>query len=204
MVRADRRWCLWCSGRCMLGSGTAAQPWSPGGKGSTPFGYPHTSVLLGELAASKSASRSFDSSRSCFCPDGVADLHWTLRRSRPWFKSRSEYWPASVSDRTTVFGTARRGSTPRRAAMSSECAGFAHDPAKVEVQVRFLARTLRRDAGARRYGGCLQSSFPVGSTPTGVSHGRLLATAAEQTLTGWFIISSGRLFRGQFCTQGAS
>ena len=24
------------------------------------------------------------------------------------------------------------------------------------------------DAGARRYGGCLQSSFPVGSTPTGV------------------------------------
>ena len=69
---------------------------------------------------------------------------------------------------------------------SSGCAGFASDPAKVEVQVQFLARTLRKDegqstkdepirlfgfvlrpysfvlvpdAGARRYGGCLQSSL---------------------------------------------
>ena len=71
---------------------------------------------------------------------------------------------------TAVFETARRGSTPRRAAKrftSSGCAGWACNPAKVEVQVRFLARTL--DARARRYGDCLQSSIRVGSTPTGVS-----------------------------------
>src|SRR5262245_2713403 len=99
----------------------------PGGKGSTPFGYPgcssseeqhYTSVLLGEPAASKTALRgSTPRARAYFadvarlrrrrfckpvnaganpvvgslCPDGVADLHWTLRRSRPWFKSRSGY-----------------------------------------------------------------------------------------------------------------
>ena len=39
--------------------------------------------------------------------------------------------------------------------LSSGCAGFARDPAKVEDQVRFLARTLKFDAGARRHGGCL-------------------------------------------------
>ena len=53
--------------------------------------------------------------------------------------------PASVPDRTAVLETARRGSTPRRAAKrftSSGCAGLACNPAKVEVQVRFLARTL--------------------------------------------------------------
>jgi hypothetical protein len=53
--------------------------------------------------------------------------------------------PASVPDRTAVLETARRGSTPRRAAArftSSGCAGWACNPAKVEVQVRFLARTL--------------------------------------------------------------
>ncbi len=43
---------------------------------------------------------------------------------------------------------------------SSECGGFARDPAKVEGQVQLLARTLMiRDAGARRHGDCLQSSF---------------------------------------------
>lgn len=53
--------------------------------------------------------------------------------------------PASVPDCTAVLETARRGSTPRRAATrfsSSGCAGLAFNPAKVEVQVRFLARTL--------------------------------------------------------------
>ena len=53
--------------------------------------------------------------------------------------------PASVPDRTAVFESARRGSTPRRGTedeTSSECAGFARDPAKVEDQVQFLARTL--------------------------------------------------------------
>jgi hypothetical protein len=44
--------------------------------------------------------------------------------------------------------------------LSSECDGFACDPAKVEDQVQFLARTLEKcDAGARRRGDCLQSSF---------------------------------------------
>jgi hypothetical protein len=41
--------------------------------------------------------------------------------------------------------------------VSPECAGFAHEPAKLEDQVRFLAATLD-DAGARWPGGCLQSS----------------------------------------------
>ena len=49
---------------------------------------------------------------------------------------------------TADFESARRGSIPRRGAlinlnlMSSECAGFARDPAKVEDQVRFLARAF--------------------------------------------------------------
>lgn len=59
-------WCLWCSGRCMPGC-------EPGGKGSTPFGYPgcptgrrYTSVLLGEPAASKTALRgSTPRARAC-------------------------------------------------------------------------------------------------------------------------------------------
>ena len=38
---------------------------------------------------------------------------------------------------------------------SSGCAGFAHDPAKVEDQVQFLAGTSH-DAGARRQGDRLQ------------------------------------------------
>ncbi len=49
---------------------------------------------------------------------------------------------------TADFESARRGSIPRRGAltdlilMSSECAGLARDPAKVEDQVRFLARAF--------------------------------------------------------------
>src|SRR3954464_10979740 len=46
---------------------------------------------------------------------------------------------------TAVFETARRGSIPRRGTetkTSLGCAGFAYDPAKVEDQVQFLARTL--------------------------------------------------------------
>ena len=51
---------------------------------------------------------------------------------------------------------------------SSECAGFAYDPAKVEDQVQFLARTLttttlKPDGKAT---GC--NPVEVGSTPTGV------------------------------------
>lgn len=46
---------------------------------------------------------------------------------------------------TAVFETARRGSIPRRdfeIDTSLGGAGFAYDPAKVEDQVQFLARTL--------------------------------------------------------------
>ena len=66
-------WCSWCSGRCMPGC-------EPGGKGSTPFGYPRrpqggtfTSVLLGEQAASKTAARGSTPRARAVCPDGVAD-----------------------------------------------------------------------------------------------------------------------------------
>ncbi len=54
--------------------------------------------------------------------------------------------PCECDGSTAVFGTARRGSTPWRGAhhnhTSSECAGNARDRAKVEDQVRFLARIL--------------------------------------------------------------
>ena len=177
----------------------------PGGKRSTPFGYPFlidTSVLLGEPAASKTALRgSTPRARACSptwldrrrlwfckpadaganpvdgpaCPDGVADC------TRP-SEGRS---PGSIPGRDTdsrglrVCWIARQSSELQdgvqllggllKTITSSGCAGLACNPAKVEVQVRFLARTLNDDAGARRYGGCVQSSFPVGSTPTGVS-----------------------------------
>ncbi len=55
--------------------------------------------------------------------------------------------PASVLDRTADFDSARRGSIPRRAAAKEVVLGvcrIARDSAKVEDQVRFLARTLSR------------------------------------------------------------
>ena len=51
----------------------------------------------------------------------------------------------SVLDRTADFGSARRGSIPRRAAEQQYVLGvcrIARDSAKVEDQVRSLARTL--------------------------------------------------------------
>ena len=96
--------------------------------------------------------------------------------------------PASVSERTAVFEAARPGPIPGRGIVgrhdiaSSECDGFAHDPAKVGDQVQFLARasfasrfpfsidrpmTLEPDGQAT---GC--NPVQVGSTPTGVSADR--------------------------------
>src|SRR5688572_4360172 len=56
----------------------------PGGKGSTPFGYPGCSIHCvsraalhecapGRAGSLQNCSTGFDSSRSCLCPDGVAD-----------------------------------------------------------------------------------------------------------------------------------
>ena len=74
---------------------------------------------------------------------------------------------------TADFESARRGSTPRRGtetkSLSSECAGFARDPAKVEDQVQFLARTFTIDAGARRLRRLPAKQLEVGSTPVSVS-----------------------------------
>ena len=56
-------------------------------------------------------------------------------------------WPASVLDRTADFGSARRGSIPRRATAQQhvlEVCRIARDSAMVEDQVRPLARTLSR------------------------------------------------------------
>jgi hypothetical protein len=80
--------------------------------------------------------------------------HWTLRRSRSWFDSRSGYGPASVLDSTAVFETARRGSIPRRGTFILGVWRIAHDPAKVGDQVRLLTRIL--DAGAKWRGNRLQ------------------------------------------------
>ncbi len=65
--------------------------------------------------------------------------------------------PRECVGRTAVFEAARPGPIPGRGAgrkhlWSSECAGFARDPAKVEDQVQFLARafptwSLVRDSG---------------------------------------------------------
>lgn len=74
-------------------------------------------------------------------------------------------------DSSAGHSIAIRASIAARNKLSSECGGFARDPAKVEDQVRFLARTLN-DTDARWSGGCLQSSFRVGSIPTGVSDQR--------------------------------
>jgi len=53
--------------------------------------------------------------------------------------------PTAVKPRSNDWARARRYlAWSRLAALrSSECAGFARDPAKVEDQVRLLARTLR-------------------------------------------------------------
>src|SRR5262245_49179478 len=47
----------------------------PGGKGSTPFGYPFDlhECAPGRAGSLQNCSTGFDSSRSCSCPDGVAD-----------------------------------------------------------------------------------------------------------------------------------
>ena len=61
------------------------------------------------------------------------------------------------------FESVGRGSIPRRGAYfntSSECAGFARDPAKVEDQVRFLATTLSILGNAEEGGG----SWPDATT----------------------------------------
>ena len=100
----------------------------------------------------------------------------------------------------TVFEAVGRGSIPRRGTfhLFSECAGFARDSAKVEDQVRFLARTIkfrrrpiREDEGRNaivtnqalepdgKAIGC--NPIEVGSTPTGVSlNGRSLMLSVQR------------------------
>ena len=70
---------------------------------------------------------------------------------------------SELQDGVQFLGGALSGDT------SSECGGFARDPAKVEDQARLLARTLN-DARLEPYGtatGC--NPVQVGSTPTGLS-----------------------------------
>ena len=100
--------------------------------------------------------------------------------------------PRECVGHTAVFEAARPGSIPGRGTrdmiMSSGCAGFAHDFAKVEDQVRFLARTFTLlDAGARRPGDRLQpgsSGFD--------SHRRLCTRELTSTIGS---IKAGVLFR---------
>ena len=56
-------WCLWCSGHCMPGC-------EPGGKGSTPFGYPFDlhECAPGRASGLQNRLTGFDSSRSCLSP----------------------------------------------------------------------------------------------------------------------------------------
>jgi hypothetical protein len=87
----------------------------------------------------------------------------------------SRIGPVSVTASTRRFERRRRGSIPRLGTgnvlygdasiqhptsnithqtfpLSSECAGFARDPAKVEDQVQFLARTFGQGAGSEEQG----------------------------------------------------
>ena len=85
--------------------------------------------------------------------------HATLRRSKTRFDSWRGHCcllPRECVGRTAVFEAARPGSIPgwgTRAvlfrSLSSECDGFAHDSAKVEDQVQFLARTWLSDRGSK-------------------------------------------------------
>lgn len=119
------------------------------GMGSTPIGHPRCrrgSTEKGSALVKRLMLVQIQSSALTF--RWCSGKHWTLRRSRPWFDSRSGYSTrclASVMD-------ARWSSEPQDGVrlpgevltenMSWECAGFARDPAKVEDQVRFLAGTL--------------------------------------------------------------
>lgn len=84
--------------------------------------------------------------------------HRTLRRSGPWFESRSGHWPCGCDGRTAVFGTVGRGSTPRRGAgdvakpgpqEARWCSGCAWQPAKLQDQVRFLDELLEDEDDRR-------------------------------------------------------
>jgi hypothetical protein len=146
----------------------------PGGKGSTPFGYPYTSVLLGEPAASKTASRGSTPRARAFCPDCVADCTRLSEGRSPGSSpgrdtdSRSlrvcriARQSSKLQDEVQLLGGLLRDLRPR---------GVLDWHATLRrLRSRFDSWRGRCDAGARRYGGCLQSSFRVGSTPTGVSH----------------------------------
>jgi hypothetical protein len=94
----------------------------------------------------------------------VPDPHATLRR----LKTRFDSWQGHGLIVSLRVCRAHGGLLNRKAGFdsrvgdrqiikSSGCAGFAHDPAKVEDQVQFLAGTsLLLDAGARRHGDRLQ------------------------------------------------
>ncbi len=88
--------------------------------------------------------------------------------------------------------------------LSSECAGFARDPAKVEDQVQFLARTLDGfGAGARRDGSRLQSGFervrlppaPLTATrpaawPTSLRRSKSLSSSLQRAFQRWLNTAS--------------
>ena len=101
-------------------------------------------------------------SSALFCPDGVEELHWTLRRSRPWFESRSGYLldvPCGCVGCMIAFEAVGRGSNPRRGTQCLWSVMEARDSAKVVDQVRLLAGTLINDADVTRRDGSLQSCF---------------------------------------------
>ena len=177
-------WCLWCSGSCMPGC-------EPGGKGSTPFGYPFDlhECAPGRAGSLQNCFTGFNSSRSCSCPDGVAERIVPSEGSGPGSNpgrdtdSRSlRVWRiarqfSKLHDEVQLLGGLLRDLRPR---------GVLDWHATLRrLRSRFdFWRGRFIDAGARRYGGCLQSSIPVGSTPTGVSfEARLRCRLTSGTLT---------------------
>ena len=117
-----------------------------------------------EQAVSKAALRS-STPRGPACPDGVTERIRASEARGPGSSPGRDITfyllPCECDGGTADYESARRGSTPRRGAgnqnLFSECAGLAHELAKLVDRVQFLARTLEQpDAGARRHGHRLQ------------------------------------------------
>jgi hypothetical protein len=121
------------------------------------------SIKKGVRLVSGSMLVRIQSSALCPRPDGVADCIGPSEGPGPGSSpGRDTDKPCGCGGRMTVFEAVGRGSIPRwgtDTTVLGVCRN-AREPAKLVDQVRFLARTLiDTDAGARRPGGCLQSSL---------------------------------------------
>jgi hypothetical protein len=104
------------------------------------------------------------------------DLHRSLRNCGTRFDSWTGYRKTMNAEREAMNLRSEHDSVQRssfivhRLQPSPECAGFARDPAKVEDQVRFLARTLQEVRSASDECGVHEASLKKLSTPNSALH----------------------------------